>query len=86
MCETPVHDAMATKEVIRWGILGVGDVCEIKSGPGFQKAVGGLSITLPLSKMPPLALPPISVGHGDCRRGCYDVYCHFGMCMHLDVA
>jgi len=23
---------------VRWGIIGVGDVCEIKSGPGFQKA------------------------------------------------
>jgi len=25
-------------QTIRWGILGVGDVCEIKSGPAFQKA------------------------------------------------
>ena len=25
---------------IRWGILGCGDVCELKSGPGFQKARG----------------------------------------------
>lgn len=24
----------------RWGILGCGDVCEVKSGPGFQKARG----------------------------------------------
>lgn len=24
--------------VIRWGIIGCGDVCEVKSGPGFQKA------------------------------------------------
>ena len=23
---------------IRWGIIGVGDVCEVKSGPGFKKA------------------------------------------------
>ena len=23
---------------IRWGIVGCGDVCEVKSGPGFQKA------------------------------------------------
>ena len=23
---------------IRWGILGAGDVCEVKSGPAFQKA------------------------------------------------
>lgn len=25
-------------ETIRWGIIGVGDVTEVKSGPGFQKA------------------------------------------------
>jgi len=25
---------------VRWGIVGVGDVCEVKSGPGFQKAAG----------------------------------------------
>jgi predicted dehydrogenase len=25
---------------IRWGILGCGDVCEVKAGPGFQKASG----------------------------------------------
>jgi predicted dehydrogenase len=25
---------------IRWGILGCGDVCEVKSGPAFQKAAG----------------------------------------------
>jgi predicted dehydrogenase len=25
---------------VRWGILGCGDVCEVKSGPGFQKARG----------------------------------------------
>ncbi|MEJ2134416.1 MAG: Gfo/Idh/MocA family oxidoreductase [Desulfofustis sp.] len=25
---------------IRWGILGAGDVCEVKSGPAFQKARG----------------------------------------------
>ncbi len=25
---------------IRWGIIGVGDVCEIKSGPAFNKVVG----------------------------------------------
>lgn len=24
--------------VIRWGIIGAGDVCEVKSGPGFQQA------------------------------------------------
>ena len=25
---------------LRWGILGAGDVCEVKSGPAFQKATG----------------------------------------------
>lgn len=25
---------------IRWGIIGCGDVCEVKSGPAFQKAAG----------------------------------------------
>ena len=25
---------------VRWGIIGVGDVCEVKSGPAFQKAEG----------------------------------------------
>ncbi len=25
-------------DTVRWGILGVGDVCEVKSGPGFYKA------------------------------------------------
>ena len=28
---------MQTKS-IKWGIIGAGDVCEVKSGPGFQKA------------------------------------------------
>lgn len=27
-------------DIIRWGIIGCGDVCEVKSGPGFQKATG----------------------------------------------
>lgn len=29
-----------TPPEIRWGIVGCGDVCEVKSGPGFQKATG----------------------------------------------
>ena len=28
---------MSNQKVIRWGIIGVGDVCEIKSGPAFYK-------------------------------------------------
>jgi len=31
---------MKNETTIRWGILGCGDVCEVKSGPGFQKAAG----------------------------------------------
>lgn len=26
------------RQVVRWGIVGVGDVCEVKAGPGFYKA------------------------------------------------
>lgn len=29
---------MTQPKTIRWGIIGVGDVCEVKSGPGFYKA------------------------------------------------
>lgn len=28
------------RSVVRWGIIGCGDVTEVKSGPGFQKAAG----------------------------------------------
>src|SRR5512145_1775383 len=27
-------------EHVRWGIIGCGNVTEVKSGPGFQKAIG----------------------------------------------
>jgi 1,5-anhydro-D-fructose reductase (1,5-anhydro-D-mannitol-forming) len=30
----------AGRDVVRWGIIGCGDVTEVKSGPGFQKAAG----------------------------------------------
>lgn len=29
---------LSQRDVIRWGIIGCGDVTEVKSGPGFQKA------------------------------------------------
>ena len=29
---------MSSKHIIRWGIIGVGKVCEVKSGPAFYKA------------------------------------------------
>lgn len=31
---------------IRWGILGCGDVCEVKSGPGFQQAEGSALVAV----------------------------------------
>ncbi len=31
---------MKSNKLIKWGIIGVGDVCEIKSGPAFQKIEG----------------------------------------------
>lgn len=31
---------MATKDIIRWGIIGCGDVTELKSGPAYQKTDG----------------------------------------------
>jgi predicted dehydrogenase len=31
---------LAGRKVVRWGIIGCGDVTEVKSGPGFQKAAG----------------------------------------------
>jgi len=34
------------KEKIRWGIIGCGDVTEIKSGPGFQKAQGSALVAV----------------------------------------
>ncbi len=32
--------SLSGRDVVRWGILGCGDVTEVKSGPGFQKAQG----------------------------------------------
>jgi 1,5-anhydro-D-fructose reductase (1,5-anhydro-D-mannitol-forming) len=36
----PVSSHFAGRSVVRWGIIGCGDVTEVKSGPGFQKAAG----------------------------------------------
>ena len=33
-------------KIIRWGIVGCGDVTEVKSGPGFQKAVGSALVAV----------------------------------------
>jgi predicted dehydrogenase len=34
------------RDIIRWGIIGCGDVCEVKSGPGFQKARGSALVAV----------------------------------------
>ena len=34
------------ERVIRWGIIGVGNVCEVKSGPGFAKASGSALVAV----------------------------------------
>lgn len=36
----PVSQHFAGRSVVRWGIIGCGDVTEVKSGPGFRKAAG----------------------------------------------
>jgi 1,5-anhydro-D-fructose reductase (1,5-anhydro-D-mannitol-forming) len=40
LCQRMPFSAASSREVIRWGIIGCGDVTEVKSGPGFQKAAG----------------------------------------------
>jgi hypothetical protein len=34
------ENAARLTKVVRWGMIGCGDVTEVKSGPGFQKANG----------------------------------------------
>jgi predicted dehydrogenase len=36
--KNPRREVVSIMKTIRWGIIGVGDVTEVKSGPGFQKA------------------------------------------------
>ncbi len=33
-------------EEIRWGIIGCGDVCEVKSGPAFYKCTGSKLVSV----------------------------------------
>lgn len=33
-------------DLVHWGIVGCGDVCEVKSGPGFQKADGSALVAV----------------------------------------
>ncbi len=43
---------------VRWGIIGCGDVTEVKSGPGFQKASG--------SSLVAVMAPQRRIGRGLC--------------------
>lgn len=36
----PIHRHFQGRDEVRWGIVGCGNVTEMKSGPGFQKATG----------------------------------------------
>lgn len=45
---------MTTTPIIRWGILGCGNVCEVKSGPGFQDADGS-ALTMVMRRTPLMA-------------------------------
>jgi 1,5-anhydro-D-fructose reductase (1,5-anhydro-D-mannitol-forming) len=45
---------MTTTPTIRWGILGCGDVCEVKSGPGFQQ-IEGSALTMVMRRTPMMA-------------------------------
>ncbi len=45
---------LAARGVVRWGLLGCGDVTEIKSGPGFQKARGSQLVAV-MRRQGPLA-------------------------------
>ena len=45
---------MQDTPIIRWGILGCGNVCEVKSGPGFQEADGS-ALTMVMRRTPLMA-------------------------------
>jgi hypothetical protein len=36
----PISGHFKGRSTVRWGIIGCGDVTELKSGPGFKKASG----------------------------------------------
>src|SRR3954465_10996920 len=42
--DRPIHNG--AMQQIRWGIIGCGDVTEVKSGPGFQKADGSALVAV----------------------------------------
>jgi 1,5-anhydro-D-fructose reductase (1,5-anhydro-D-mannitol-forming) len=42
----PVAGHFAGRSVVRWGIIGCGDVTEVKSGPGFRNAAGSALVAV----------------------------------------
>jgi 1,5-anhydro-D-fructose reductase (1,5-anhydro-D-mannitol-forming) len=42
----PVLPHFSDRKVVRWGIIGCGDVTEVKSGPGFQQASGSALVAV----------------------------------------
>ena len=44
----PVAGHFTGRSVVRWGIIGCGEVCEVKSGPAFQKAQGSALVAVVL--------------------------------------
>ena len=56
---------MNDKTQVRWGIIGAGDVCEVKSGPGFYKAPG--SALVAITKRDPAAAQDFATRHGVSR-------------------
>ncbi|GAB4197846.1 MAG: Gfo/Idh/MocA family oxidoreductase [Phycisphaeraceae bacterium] len=53
---------MHTHPTIRWGILGCGNVCEVKSGPAFQLAEG--SVLTKVMRRTPLMAEDFATRHG----------------------
>lgn len=53
---------MAHEKEIRWGIIGAGDVCEVKSGPGFYKSPG--SRLMAITKRHPERAADFAKRHG----------------------
>lgn len=56
---------ISTRSEIRWGILGCGDVCEVKSGPGFQKASGSKLVAV--MRRDPAKAADFAARHGVAR-------------------
>ena len=52
---------------IRWGIVGCGDVCEVKSGPGFYKADHS-ELTIVMRRNNEKAAD-FAKRHNECKRG-----------------